>query len=492
MTSALLNRPSFPLVDDAAVVLQRRARAHARGMERRQPPGEEAREQDQPAGEQQDAVVEAERDPERRRVHRDCLREPAHAEDAEQQADRAARDRQHQHLGEVLPDDAPAAGAQRDPDRHFALPERRARDEQVRHVDARDEQHADACAEHRVEERVDLGPERDLRVRQDVGGHPFVRRRELGLELRGNRPRLRFRLGQRHVRLEQPHHLVRRPVGARLGERTDHERDPELLLERKAERLRHHADDRPVDAAGPHGPADHVRSAAVLLLPQVVAEQHDRRGGRTIVTLAETAADHRVHAQHPEDGHRQFPRREPLRAPLLGRQVDRRDTDRPEHVERGLPLLPGGHVVHADRPARLPLGRVGRDERHDPVGVPERQPLEETAVDDAEDGRAQAEAEAERHDGHQGQRRILHEHPHAGLDIAQELVHDSQDEQARHDVRPGAGTGTGHAAVEYVERAAPQPGAAHRLCRLSAPVRGTSALRVLVPGEISVDSPAGF
>ena len=74
-----------------AVVLQHGAGADARRVHRGKRAGEQAREHDQPEHEQHHAVVELERDPERRRVDRQRLREPAHAEDAEQDADARRR-----------------------------------------------------------------------------------------------------------------------------------------------------------------------------------------------------------------------------------------------------------------------------------------------------------------------------------------------------------------------------------------------------------------
>ena len=97
----------------------------------------------------------------------------------------------------MLADDAAARGAERHAHRHFAPPQRRPRDEQVRHVDAGDEQHADARAEHREEQRVDFRAENRLRVRHHVGADAAIGGREILLELRGDRRGLRLRLLRR-------------------------------------------------------------------------------------------------------------------------------------------------------------------------------------------------------------------------------------------------------------------------------------------------------
>ena len=59
-------------------------------------------------------------------------------------------DEQHA-LGQQLPDDAPAAGAERQADRHLAAPRRGLRQQQVRDVRARDQQHGahDAAEQQR-------------------------------------------------------------------------------------------------------------------------------------------------------------------------------------------------------------------------------------------------------------------------------------------------------------------------------------------------------
>ena len=50
-------------------------------------------------------------------------------------------EREHEALGQQLPDDLPAGRAQRRAHRHLARPRGRARQHQVRDVRARDEQH---------------------------------------------------------------------------------------------------------------------------------------------------------------------------------------------------------------------------------------------------------------------------------------------------------------------------------------------------------------
>ena len=116
----------------------------------------ETGEHDQTEHEQHDPVIQFEGDPERRGLNRHRLHEPAHAGNADQDAEAGAGSGKDEDLGEVLADDAGAGRTERHPDRHLALPERCAGHQQVRHVDAGDQEHADPGAQHGVEQVVNL------------------------------------------------------------------------------------------------------------------------------------------------------------------------------------------------------------------------------------------------------------------------------------------------------------------------------------------------
>ena len=179
--------------------------------------------------------------------------EPAHAEDAEQDADARRRPSASTSTSvRCCRTTRSAPGAERHPHRHLAPPQRRARDQQVRHVDARDQQHADAGAEHRVEQR-----------RRSRGRAPSSRRASRPrrrrdwspgnslLELRRDRPRpAPVACATLTPGFSRRDHRVVGTLAARLGERIDRQRHPQRLADRKRELLRHHADDRALDAAG--------------------------------------------------------------------------------------------------------------------------------------------------------------------------------------------------------------------------------------------------
>ena len=67
---------------------------------------------------------------------------------------RRAEGREHERLGQALPDQSGGAGTERQAHRHLAAPSRRAREQQVRDVGARDEQHSRDRAEQYQQRRL--------------------------------------------------------------------------------------------------------------------------------------------------------------------------------------------------------------------------------------------------------------------------------------------------------------------------------------------------
>ena len=187
----------------------------------------------------------------------------------------------------------------------FPAPQRRSRDQQVRHVDARDEQDADSRPEHRHEHRVDLTAEDRFEIGDGagadagIGGGKSRSSCAAIVELRG-------RLRRRYSRLEQADHLVSRPLAPRGRQRIHSQRHPQHLADREAELRRHHADDGHLRGVGANRPADDVRGAAVAIAPQLVPEQHDILAPG-VVSFLEPAAEHGLHAECTECLHRQLP-----------------------------------------------------------------------------------------------------------------------------------------------------------------------------------------
>ena len=246
---------------------------------------------------------------------------------------------------------------------------------------------------------------------------------EIVFELRGDRRELCGRLRRGHAWLEQTDHRISRTLAPRRRQRIHAQRHPQRLANGEGELRRHDADDGHLRGVGANRPTDDIRSAAVSIAPQLVAEQHDVRP-RRVVSLLKSAPEHRLHAKRTERFQRQLPALKSLGPARFDRQVVRAGTVRADGVERRLPRLKNGEIVHVDRKPGLPLRRVGRVDRDDAIGVREWQALEEAGIDDAEDGRTEADADAERKDCAKGEGRVPDQHPDARTEITEESVHE--------------------------------------------------------------------
>ncbi len=105
-----------------------------------------------------DARVHAPVDVVRRLVlRRNRRRQPLQTDVGDRDAERRGGQRNQHALGEQLPDDAAASGAERGANRDLALTHRRARQQQVGDVGARDQQHQADRAHHREDDEPDVG-----------------------------------------------------------------------------------------------------------------------------------------------------------------------------------------------------------------------------------------------------------------------------------------------------------------------------------------------
>ena len=197
--------------------------------------------------------------------------------------------RQQRALGQQLHDQPAAPGAERQADGDLLLPRRRARQQQVRDVGARDQQHQ---ADDRHQQAAGLddvvaeaGVDRRLRQRHQRDAAALVLVRVFLFELARDRLQVGFGLLHRDARLQPAGHVEHEPAPVvRLGQlaeeavrrlRVGHVRHPQR---RRADRvgaleaLRHHADDREGVAVQVDRAADDRRVAAVPLLPLAVPE----------------------------------------------------------------------------------------------------------------------------------------------------------------------------------------------------------------------------
>ena len=299
-TSAPLNRPIRPLVDPRESSLSTVPALTREACSAGSVPAASAGDQDQAGSEQRDAPVEVERHPERHGIDGHRVVEPTHADHAEPEADDAAEEREHEHLRQMLPDDLSAARANRDADGHFAPPQRRARREQVRHVDARDEEHADRGAEHRVQQAVHFRAQVLLDERLHVCADALVRLWKLLSETGRDRVDLNARLREGHAVLETRDHLVVRSLAAGRPVRIELQRQPQRLELGEAKSRRHDADHAVRHAVRPHHAVDNLRRGAESMAPHVVTQEDHRRRARLIIARFEPASEHGLDLERVE------------------------------------------------------------------------------------------------------------------------------------------------------------------------------------------------
>ena len=151
----------------------------------------------------------------------------------EGEADHAADRRQHDALGEELGEEATSGRAHRRTDRHFALPRRAAREQQVGDVGARDQQHEPDRAEHHPQRGHQVRREEVVLERLDAGAPAGVRCGELLGDLFRDGHHVGIGLRQRHPALETPHDQQPVEIVVDLL-RLEGERQEQLLVQRSA------------------------------------------------------------------------------------------------------------------------------------------------------------------------------------------------------------------------------------------------------------------
>ena len=169
--------------------------------------------------------------------------------------------------------------------------------------------------------------------------------------------------------------------------------------------LRHDAHDRARDVVHDHLPADSVRVAVKLLLPDAVRQHDDSIRARSVLARRERSPERRADAHDVEEV-----RRDPRAAHadgVLARLGSAEDavveSPRGDTVERARVAL-----VEHDAGVRLVHRRGaavadGMREAHEAVRFREGQRLEQDAVHEAEHGRRRADAEGEHQDDRRGE-----------------------------------------------------------------------------------------
>src|SRR5262249_54244237 len=148
---------------------------------------------------------------------------------------------------------------------------------------------------------------------------------KLLFELRRNRERLSPGLAEGHTRFQARNHGIIWTLAPRLCGRINHQRDPDLLPNRKSETLGHHADDCAKPAVRANGRADDGGRLRVAIAPDMLAQKDDRFSAGTIITFAKTTAENRLDTECGKCDRGELGPGEPLGPPLVGCEVHWRE-----------------------------------------------------------------------------------------------------------------------------------------------------------------------
>ena len=363
----------------------------------------------------------------RHRLPGDGLEQP-HDADGECGTEEAAGDSQHETFGQRLAEQAPPARPERGAHGVLGVTLQAARQQQPRHVGAGDQEDDRDRAEERNQQPPAVAVEDVLHAR-DPRRDPLQRR--LGLRhASGNRGDLGLRLIDRRAVPQPRDHVAGAERQARLvgrGAEPEIDRRVDVVVRFRRGRgireepdpRRHDADDRQRRRHPAHtkGLADDARIAVELALPEIVADDDGRRrhvrpaelGVRELAPEDRTdAEDLEVIGRHDHAAHR---------AAAVGQD---------QEVER--PAVDGGRFDRLRLAPRVPLpdGRAAvvgaaietrRRDEHQTSRIGERRRRQEHALDERENGRGGADAEAERDDRNRGKPRVLAQLPEGKADI---------------------------------------------------------------------------
>ena len=212
------------------------------------------------------------------------------------------------------------------------------------------------------------------------------------------------RLLHRHAGLQACHAAIAE-VGRVQLRTVEAERQNQLRVAvEEAESGGQYADDLARFAIDDDRLAEHTLIAAELPLPVRVAQHHPLGCLGRIVVTGEMAAKNRVDV---EEAQRPVRDEQDLHPLGLAGASDRNGATVPQpDVLEYTPLFSISEVVrrrHVQERDSQP--RRGMPQPNEPVGIVERQRLEENAADDAEDGRVGADSERQGEDGDQGEHR---------------------------------------------------------------------------------------
>jgi hypothetical protein len=371
----------------------RRGPQHAnRRCQRRKRPGQHR--DDEGDGQHRgvhDRLVEA------RHVGRPEGDDELHGAVGERHTARAADHGEDEILRQPLRHQASAAGAQREANRGLAPPRRRPREQEIRHIGARDQQHEANRANEDEEGRLRVADNRIVHARE-TDAPAFVGLRIGRLELRAER----IHFGLRRRQPDAGPQAAGRDHEAAVARHPGHvvfDRRPHLrVVGGEAEPRRHHADDQ-VRAPLEHDRrADDVPVAAEEALPDAVAEHQHFLAAGTVVGRFDDAAKEGRRAQHRKQ------RTADARAEHPLGKLETGDVEGPagrhaEAFERGQLTLPVFVIRKRAAGDRSWRARAVVEEDDHARRITVRRRLQDDRAHHAEDGGVRADAQGERDDG---------------------------------------------------------------------------------------------
>ena len=355
---------------------------------------------------------------EARHTFRACLDETGNSPGRERQARRGGNRRHDQAFHEQLTQHATAARAQGRPHCNLSGARSASREEQVRNVHARDQQHDNNRAEKHVESSAIIADEflhqrnhlerQLLCVFRKLHAQPLRCLHQVGVGPLDRDPRLQSPIDGQIV-------LVVRG----LALRRERDRHPEFFRVRiQIERGRHHADDTIGLSAQPDVLTDDRRIGSEASRPEPMAQDDDLLVTRLILRVGVRATERRPHAEDGEE-RRGRPRADDPFRRSRERQVEARILNRRHSLERRRPRLRIDEIACGDVSGAPPEVLV---HGNDPLGLWQRKRMKHDSMDRAEDGCRGANAKSEGHNPKRGESRAGHELADGKAGIACEVA----------------------------------------------------------------------
>src|SRR5215510_7099850 len=359
-----------------------------------------------PQTEKQDGEVQSNLGFARDEAIRNQRHQPLDAGVREEAAHNRSAEREQQTLGQQLADQSHPAGAQRRANRHLFLTRRRARQQHVGHITARDQQQQADGGGDRVKRLAKL-PDQAVNPTDDLDAEvlgivvgidlrqPPRYQLYIGLRLLGGDAGLQFRLKHPEIAVGARVAALYRPdypnVRAQLGEARRH--DPNQRRRRPVER---------------ESLAQNARIQVEALDPQFVGHHEDRRRARLGVVRRDAAAELRRHAQEAERVGRDIAAAELLHpvATVVEHVAERAADDLSEHVVLLL-VIEEFRRLEESAPARTAAGRIVNLNGDHAARIRVRERVQQNVLDSAEDGGGRADAQRQCQHGNQRKAGLL-------------------------------------------------------------------------------------